>query len=155
MRKLEELANPQSCLNKAKDDEWLFVLLGRDVAAPQAVRAWIDERIRTGKNLRSDKQIIEAERWIVHAIMARGVSVNNLTPQTEERTTDMRKVRVKIEGVSGVGKTALMHCLALYLERCGVQVTCQEGDEGPEEKAQPILLADMIEPMQVEFQTVQ
>jgi hypothetical protein len=38
-----------------------FVLLGRDAAAPAAIRAWIVERIRLGKNQPGDEQIIEAE----------------------------------------------------------------------------------------------
>ena len=65
MRKRDELAHPTSCLNKARDDEWLFVLLGRDAAAGAAVRAWIEERIRLGKNQRDDPKIREAEQWIV------------------------------------------------------------------------------------------
>lgn len=61
MRKTNELDNPKSCLSKAKDQEMLFVLLGRDIAAPVAIRAWIKERIRMGKNTRFDDQILEAE----------------------------------------------------------------------------------------------
>ena len=64
MRKRDELTDPSSCLNRAADDEWLFVFLGRDIAAPVAVRAWIEERIRLGKNTREDAQIGEAEQWI-------------------------------------------------------------------------------------------
>ncbi len=64
MRKRDELSDPTSCLNRARDDEWTFVLLGRDAAAPAAVRAWIEERIRLGKNCRDDPQIVEAEQWI-------------------------------------------------------------------------------------------
>ncbi len=64
MRKRDELNNPKSCLNRAREDEWLFVLLGRDLAATVAIRAWIEERIRLGKNTRSDLQIVEAEQWI-------------------------------------------------------------------------------------------
>lgn len=60
MRKQDELENPSSCLNKAKDGEWLFVLLGRDAAAPVAIRAWVAERIRLGKNSADDPQIVEA-----------------------------------------------------------------------------------------------
>ena len=60
MRKVDELSNPNSCLNKAKDDEMLFVLIGRDVAAPQAIRAWVEARIKLGKNQRDDAKIIEA-----------------------------------------------------------------------------------------------
>ena len=64
MRKRDELTNPASCMSRAKDDEQTFVLLGRDTAAPAAVRSWIEERIRLGKNQRTDSQIVEAEDWI-------------------------------------------------------------------------------------------
>ena len=60
MRKKDEVASLQSCLNRAADDEWVFVLLERDVAAPAAIRAWARERIRRGKNLVGDAQITEA-----------------------------------------------------------------------------------------------
>jgi hypothetical protein len=53
-----------SCLNRADDNEMVFVLLGRDKAATKAVRAWIDERIRLGKNDPADPQIKDAEEWI-------------------------------------------------------------------------------------------
>ena len=61
MLKTHEIRDPKSCLNKAKDSEMLFVLIGRDVAAPAAIRAWIQERIRLGKNVSDDPQIREAE----------------------------------------------------------------------------------------------
>ena len=64
MRKRDELLSPDSCLNRARDDEQLFVLLGRDPAAPAAVLAWIDERIRLGKNKPDDPKIAEAQRWV-------------------------------------------------------------------------------------------
>jgi hypothetical protein len=60
MLKINELANPFSCLNRAKDNERMFVLLARDEAAPVAIRAWCAERIRLGKNAPDDPQIIEA-----------------------------------------------------------------------------------------------
>lgn len=64
MLKRDELADPKSCLNRARDDEMVFVLLGRDVAAPAAVRAWIAYRIKAGKNTMLDRQIQEALKWI-------------------------------------------------------------------------------------------
>ncbi len=73
MQKHRELADPNSCLNKAADDEWLFVLLGRDDAAWVAVRAWIEERIRSGKNRRDDPKIQEAEAWVRLQLIARGL----------------------------------------------------------------------------------
>jgi hypothetical protein len=55
-----EAAEPASCWNKAKDEELVFVLLGRDRASPVAIRAWCEERIRLGKNQPNDPQIVEA-----------------------------------------------------------------------------------------------
>jgi len=62
MLKRDEVTNANSCLNRARDDEMLFVLLGRDPAAPIAIRAWINERVRCGKNNIADPQITEAMR---------------------------------------------------------------------------------------------
>lgn len=64
MIKREELTNPNSCMSKARENEMTFVLLGRDVAAPLAIRAWIEERVRIGKNAFDDPQILEAEECI-------------------------------------------------------------------------------------------
>ncbi len=61
MRKRDEFTNPKGCMFRAKDNEMTFVLLGRDIAAPFAIRAWIAQRIKIGKNLPTDPQIIEAE----------------------------------------------------------------------------------------------
>lgn len=60
MIKRDELTKPNSCMNRALDDEVTFVLLGRDPAAPAAIRAWVAERIRLGKNTGRDLQITEA-----------------------------------------------------------------------------------------------
>jgi ribosomal protein S27AE len=60
MRKRDELTNPNSCMSRAKDGEMVFVLLGRDMAAPSAIRSWADNRVRLGKNKRDDAQIVEA-----------------------------------------------------------------------------------------------
>lgn len=83
MRKRDELNHPRSCLNKAENDELLFVLLGRDIAAPAAVRAWIEERIRLGKNTREDAKIVEAEAWI------ESVLAEQMPPPRTERVADM------------------------------------------------------------------
>lgn len=60
MLKLEELSNPNSCINRAKDDEMVFVLLARDSAAPRVIREWCAERVRAGKNCWADRQIVDA-----------------------------------------------------------------------------------------------
>jgi len=61
MIKRTELTHPNSCLNRARDDEMVFVLIGRDKAAPAAIREWIKQRIKLGKNKLDDAQIQEAE----------------------------------------------------------------------------------------------
>lgn len=60
MIKKNELEDPGSCLNKARLDERVFVLLARDKAAPSTIRFWVKERIRLKKNNRKDHQIVEA-----------------------------------------------------------------------------------------------
>lgn len=62
MRKFLELKSSDSCINKAQEDEWVFVLLGRDHSAPVAISAWIADRIKSEKNKHNDPQIIEAEQ---------------------------------------------------------------------------------------------
>ena len=58
MIKRDELE--RGCMSRARENEMTFVLLGRDAAAPVAIRAWAWERVRIGKNSPTDDQIIEA-----------------------------------------------------------------------------------------------
>jgi len=60
MIKHDVIDSPKSCFNTAYDQEHLFVLLARDPAAPVAIRAWIAERLRLGRNQPGDEQIREA-----------------------------------------------------------------------------------------------
>jgi len=60
MRKKNELSRNDTCLAHAHPEEMVFVLLGRDVAAPETIRAWVAERIRLGKNIETDAQVVEA-----------------------------------------------------------------------------------------------
>lgn len=55
-----ELSEPNSCINRARDDEMTFVLLGRDPAAAATIRFWAAERVRLGKNHPNDGQIVDA-----------------------------------------------------------------------------------------------
>lgn len=71
MKKKDELSDPNSCFNKAGDDEMLFVLLERDPAAPAAVLAWIEERVRIERNLPDDPKITEARRWVERVLAGR------------------------------------------------------------------------------------
>jgi hypothetical protein len=60
MTKQQEIQIPDSHLNKAAPNEPLFILMGRDPAAPIAIRAWIFHRVQLGKNHRNDPQRVEA-----------------------------------------------------------------------------------------------
>lgn len=60
MRKYAEVSSPASCLNRAVEHEMIFVLLGRDAAAPDTIRYWVAVRIEQGKNKLDDLQIVEA-----------------------------------------------------------------------------------------------
>lgn len=71
MIKRDEIEHTESCFNKAYDSERLFVLLARDPAAPVAIRAWIAERIRLGKNTVDDEQIREAYECAKHMDLER------------------------------------------------------------------------------------
>lgn len=93
MRKRDELNDPTSCMNRARDTEWTFVLLGRDRAAPAAVQAWINARILLGKNKASDPQIVEAEKWIATVLNEQAAAslprcgrcaINPVTDRTNE-----------------------------------------------------------------------
>lgn len=84
MKKSEELANPESCFNKAADDEMMFVILGRDRAACHAVTEWIRERIRIGKNGMDDPQIVEAREWVATVMRQQNpFAVGDLVGPTE------------------------------------------------------------------------
>lgn len=42
MLKRDEIANPNSCLNKAADDEPIFVIRAQDLSSGNLVRKWAD-----------------------------------------------------------------------------------------------------------------
>lgn len=60
MRKKDELTREHTCMQHAHSEEMTFVLMSRDAAAPAAIRAWVAERLRLGKNVENDEQITEA-----------------------------------------------------------------------------------------------
>lgn len=50
MRKIEEKHKLDSTLNKAKDDEMLFILRGQDVTAPRTIMFWIAANIHNASD---------------------------------------------------------------------------------------------------------
>ena len=60
MTKSDEIEFPDSCWNRARDDELVFVLLGRDAAAPETIRFWARLRKKLGLNTDYSDQIMSA-----------------------------------------------------------------------------------------------
>lgn len=60
MIKRDEIADPNSCLNRAADDEMIFVLRSKDVTFETVIKFWISERFRMGRNNPGDAQVQEA-----------------------------------------------------------------------------------------------
>lgn len=56
--KREELADPNSCFNKAGDDEPVFVLRAKDRVAPAVVRDWAHRA--KGAGVHDDEKVKEA-----------------------------------------------------------------------------------------------
>lgn len=76
MIKKDELSNPKSCLNKARDDEALFVLLERDPAFEATINFWIEERIRLELNKEGDDKIESAKQLILNVATRRDNASN-------------------------------------------------------------------------------
>lgn len=60
MTKQENIDKPNSCWNKARLTEQIFVLLQRDRAMPHALREWAAKRVQLRLNNWTDGQIEEA-----------------------------------------------------------------------------------------------
>jgi len=61
MLKTNEESDPNSCLNKAMPFERLFILLARDLAAPDTIEYWIRLRVRLRLNSLDDDLMKEAQ----------------------------------------------------------------------------------------------
>lgn len=65
--KRDELSNPTSCLNKASDDEPVFVLRAHDPLAADTIRYWAGlRRAQRGLEAKTDEALACAdsmERW--------------------------------------------------------------------------------------------
>lgn len=60
MTKRELIDDQNSCLNRAEEDEPVFVLLGRDTAAARAILDWVNERVSLGLNKIGDTKMDNA-----------------------------------------------------------------------------------------------
>jgi hypothetical protein len=81
MLKKEEVLNPNSCLNRAADDEMVFVLLARDEAAPYIVEEWCRLRITMGKNKSIDDPQITGALEVAHQMrLQQGAEKTNPLP---------------------------------------------------------------------------
>ncbi len=62
MIKRDEVRRPDSCLNRAREDEIVFVLLGRDMTTPITILKWAMERIKISKSAVDSDEIKDAVR---------------------------------------------------------------------------------------------
>lgn len=62
----ENIAQPDSCLNKAEDDEPVFILRAKDLLATRAIGAWITAAHQNGMHV--DK--IESAHAVIDAMHA-------------------------------------------------------------------------------------
>ena len=69
-KKRDELSNPHSCLNKAHDDEPIFVLRGQDKLAANHVRHWARLAKAAGTPIEKVNEALllalEMEEWHTH-----------------------------------------------------------------------------------------
>lgn len=72
MLKREELANPNSCINKAADDEPVFVLRGNDPVAASIVRQWVNEYVSRKQDMNTDGILTHAQ--LAKAQEGRGIA---------------------------------------------------------------------------------
>jgi hypothetical protein len=60
MKKIDELADPKSCLNTAADGDFVFVLKQKDPRMAATIRFWAAERVKHGDNEADDPKITTA-----------------------------------------------------------------------------------------------
>jgi len=74
--KREELANPNSCLNKAADDEPVFVLRANDPVAAKIVRKWADEYVM-------EKTLASTDGVLTHAQLSKAQEARGLANEMD------------------------------------------------------------------------
>jgi hypothetical protein len=60
MKKFQERLQSDSCWNKAKDEEYVFVLLERDATMASTIEYWCTMRVDMGLNTWEDEKIVSA-----------------------------------------------------------------------------------------------
>ena len=66
MKKKAELKNPNSTLNKADDEEMLFILKAKDISSPKVILNWIAENLETASEAKLHEAFICALRMKEH-----------------------------------------------------------------------------------------
>lgn len=82
MIKRDELASPDSCINRAADDEPVFVLRAKDPTFGAVIREWIELRIAAGIDDRSDPKLTRAAALIALAEQWRRDNMTKLMIET-------------------------------------------------------------------------
>lgn len=88
MTKRENIDNPNSCWNKARDDEQVFILLERDEAMAATLRSWADNRIRLEIDKSTSPKITAARRL---ADMLDRITLKKYSDKLREERNVLRK----------------------------------------------------------------
>lgn len=106
MNKHTKLANylrADSCWNRAKDDEPVFVLRANDPIAPYAARCWIKESMRPSMHMDklddATECALDMEQWRMpkYSTFDAWVMLNDRDPKSILRTTPMNRVYSVVE----------------------------------------------------------
>lgn len=98
MLKRDEASNaPGSCWGKAREDERVFILLARDLAAPAAIRYWVELRIAASLNEESDPQIQEA-RSCAGLMEAEGAGIREMMKREREEMNKVDRIAAGLYG---------------------------------------------------------
>lgn len=140
MRKKDELSRSNTCMAHAHPDEMVFVLLGRDAAAPEAICAWAAERVRLGKNSETDDQIVEAlacattmqregRKWADQS-PDEGSEAAVLRSRMEKSEADLRAIRDRAKRARGAERCCWCGIFLLNQTHYGAGDGSGCGDQG-------------------------
>ena len=98
MIKSKELADPNSCLNKAEDDEPIFVLRAKDPIAAHIINHWAD----TAKGIHEPEKIAEARSAAVVCTEWRNNSLKQIKPKKKKpaKNSSAKKTKTKTKTIT-------------------------------------------------------
>ena len=104
MLKRDQMGDPTSQWNKALQKERVFCLLGRDKAAPEAIRHWVSLRTSNEMNKPDDPQIVEAMDCAARMEFECGAIQNELAEKAIVGVTTRELLRKIVEAAWSAAK---------------------------------------------------